>query len=233
MTRAKSLPGLRAALGALLQPALLALLLFRPPGVLAWRAAWTLVGVSLAAAIASMMVLARADPALLAERLRPPVQRGQPHADRVVVLLFVAAFFGTVRFVPWDVFALRLLPPPGAAVEVLGLGLVLAGWGIIVAAMRANAFAIPVVRSQAERGQYVVERGPYAVVRHPMYAGAALLLAGMPLWLGSTAGALVALVPIGLLVLRIGIEERFLRGALAGYDAYAARVRARLVPGVW
>ncbi|MCC6849298.1 MAG: isoprenylcysteine carboxylmethyltransferase family protein [Deltaproteobacteria bacterium] len=226
-------PRARMLLGALLQPALLALLLFRPPGVLTWRAAWALVGVALAATIASMVVLARADPALLAERFRLPVQRGQSRADRVVVLLFVAAFCGAMRFVPWDVFALRLLPPPGTAVAVCGLGLVLAGWWLIVAAMRANEFAVPVVRSQTERRQRVVADGPYAVVRHPMYAGATLLLVGMPLWLGSTAGALAACVPIALLVVRIGIEERFLRGALPGYDAYAGRVRSRLVPGVW
>jgi protein-S-isoprenylcysteine O-methyltransferase Ste14 len=32
---------------------------------------------------------------------------------------------------------------------------------------------------------------------------------------------------------RIPIEERMLRKDLAGYDDYAARVRYRLVPGVW
>ncbi|MEO6029466.1 MAG: hypothetical protein ABIR79_21590 [Candidatus Binatia bacterium] len=44
---------------------------------------------------------------------------------------------------------------------------------------------------------------------------------------------LVALVPIAVLTIRIGIEEAFLRRALAGYADYTARVRARLVPGVW
>ena len=34
-------------------------------------------------------------------------------------------------------------------------------------------------------------------------------------------------------MLRIGLEERVLRQDLDGYDAYAARVRYRLVPGIW
>jgi protein-S-isoprenylcysteine O-methyltransferase Ste14 len=110
---------------------------------------------------------------------------------------------------------------------------VLVGWWIVTRALAANAFAVPVVKSQADRHQYVVERGPYARVRHPMYAGIALLLVGMPLWLGSMAGALVALAPIAVLMVRIGIEEAFLRRELDGYAAYAERVRSRLIPGVW
>jgi hypothetical protein len=35
------------------------------------------------------------------------------------------------------------------------------------------------------------------------------------------------------LVVRRPLEERFLRRALPGYTPYAARVRFRLVPGIW
>ena len=84
-----------------------------------------------------------------------------------------------------------------------------------------------------EKTTQLVSHGIFGYIRHPMYAGAALLMLGLPLWLGSTTGALAALVPLALLTVRIGIEERFLRGALAGYSAYAARVRSRLIPGVW
>ena len=66
-----------------------------------------------------------------------------------------------------------------------------------------------------------------------MYVGVIMLLVGMPLWLQSYAGALVALVPCLMLVLRIFVEEGFLRRELAGYEAYAERVRYRLVPFVW
>lgn len=223
----------RLVLGALLQPALCALLLLYPPGELAWRRAWMLIAVVLVATGGSMALLARTSPALLAARLDPPFQPGQPRADRIAVLLVLAACVGAVRFIPFDVFRLELLPPPAFVVSAGGLALVVAGWAIVTAALRANAFAIPVVKPQAARAQRVVDTGPYAVVRHPMYAGVALVLLGMPLWLASSAGTLVALVPIAVLAVRIGIEEAFLRRELPGYAAYAARVRARLVPGVW
>jgi protein-S-isoprenylcysteine O-methyltransferase Ste14 len=58
-------------------------------------------------------------------------------------------------------------------------------------------------------------------------------MAGMGLGLGSTAGALLAAVPAGILATRIVIEERFLRRTLPGYGDYAARVRWRLIPGLW
>jgi protein-S-isoprenylcysteine O-methyltransferase Ste14 len=70
-------------------------------------------------------------------------------------------------------------------------------------------------------------------VRHPLYAGGILFIVGIPLWLESYAGLLLALVPIGALVLRIFIEERFLRRQLEGYEDYRKRVRFRIVPCVW
>lgn len=233
--RARARRGLiaRAVLGALLQPALFTLLLFAPAPSFAWWRAWVAVAVVAVATALSVAALVRADPALLEERLAPPIQRAQPPGDRVVVLIVLAAFAGTLLVVPLDVFRWRLLPPPPALVAAAGLGLFVAGWWLIWRALAANTFAAPVVRHQAERGQRVVDRGPYAVVRHPMYAGAALLLVGLSLWLESTAGVVAALVPILALVARAVLEERFLARALPGYAAYAARVRARLVPGVW
>ena len=73
----------------------------------------------------------------------------------------------------------------------------------------------------------------YRIVRHPMYAGIFLFGVGMALWLESYAGAFAALVPIGVLAVRIVFEERFLREELPGYQSYRERVRYRLIPFVW
>ena len=114
-----------------------------------------------------------------------------------------------------------------------GLLAVIAGWGIAWCALRENAFAAPVVKLQGERSQHVIETGLYGCVRHPLYAGGALLIVGIPLWLQSTAGTVASFVPIFVLVARILLEERFLRRELGGYDSYAARVRYRLIPLIW
>src|SRR5262249_31431956 len=164
---------------------------------------------------------------------KPSVQKGQPLADKIIVLLLIAAFLGVIVFIPLDLFRFHLMGKPGAFVSALGLILVIAGWWIISLVFKENAFAAPVVKHQEERHQTVIDTGVYSIVRHPMYAGAALLLIGMPLWLESNAGVLLASVPIGILVVRILIEEKFLRRELKGYDAYTKRVRYRLIPGLW
>jgi protein-S-isoprenylcysteine O-methyltransferase Ste14 len=66
-----------------------------------------------------------------------------------------------------------------------------------------------------------------------MYSGMMLFFIGVPLVLGSWWGA--AMVPLFLLLfaIRIHIEERTLREGLPGYADYAARVRHRLLPGIW
>jgi protein-S-isoprenylcysteine O-methyltransferase Ste14 len=86
---------------------------------------------------------------------------------------------------------------------------------------------------QTERSQKVITTGPYRLVRHPMYAGGFLYFVGLPFMFGSWLGLAVVPLFIALLLLRIPIEERMLRKNLEGYDEYAARVRYRLVPGVW
>ena len=66
-----------------------------------------------------------------------------------------------------------------------------------------------------------------------MYAGSPFVLLGQGLWLGSYTAALYATLPLALLLVRIGLEERFLRRELAGYADYSERVPYRLIPGLW
>ena len=78
----------------------------------------------------------------------------------------------------------------------------------------------------------IVIRGPYRIVRHPAYAGEFLAVTSCfiaDIWWGS---ALAILASAAALVLRIRIEESLLNRA-AEYQAYADRVRYRLIPGLW
>jgi protein-S-isoprenylcysteine O-methyltransferase Ste14 len=212
---------------------LFTVLLFTPAGTLDWPRAWVLLAVLFVVRTAGTAAVARVHPALLAERARLPLHKEQPFSDKVLLLSFMATFAGLIAFIPFDRFRLQLLPRPGAAVSGAGLLLFAAGWAGVSLALRANAFAVTVVRHQPERRQTVVDAGPYRVVRHPLYAGLIFVLVGMGLWLESYPAALLAGVPAGLLIIRIRLEERFLRQALAGYESYRERVRWRLVPGLW
>jgi protein-S-isoprenylcysteine O-methyltransferase Ste14 len=207
--------------------------LFLPAGTLDWRRAWVIVGVAFVGAAGAIASLAREHRGILEERMKPPIQKDQPFADKILVLLLLITFLGILVVTSLDVFRFHLMSKPGTLVSSLGLALTMLGWWIAYLALRENAFAALVVKHQEERGQIVIDTGVYAVVRHPMYAGGSLLLIGIPLWLESYAGALIACLTVATLVARISLEERFLRRELPGYDAYASRVRYRLIPFVW
>jgi protein-S-isoprenylcysteine O-methyltransferase Ste14 len=208
-----------------------AAVLFIPAGTVNWWRGWVFLGVLVAGTVYAIASLLPTHRDLIEERIKLPIQKDQPLADKIVLIVFFAAFYGLVAFIPLDVFRFHLLGAPGSLVSSLGLALVVGGWVIAYLALRENAFAAAVVKHPAR--QTVVDTGVYGIVRHPMYAGGIPLLIGMPLWLESYAGAVLALVPIATVIVRALLEERFLRRELPGYDAYAERVRYRLVPLLW
>ncbi len=219
--------------GVVFNVAIYGVLLFLPAGTLDWWRAWVVLGMVFVGTVASTVCVFRVSKDLLEERFKPPVQKGQPLADKIVVLLLIAGFVSVILFIPLDVFRFHLMAKPGTVVSSLGLVLFVMGWWIMTLALMQNAFAAPVVKHQKERQQTVIDSGVYGAVRHPMYAGAVLVLVGMPLWLESYAAAMLAGFPIATLAVRISVEEQFLRRELAGYDAYTEKVRYRLIPLVW
>lgn len=206
-------------------------LLFASAGTLQWPSAWVLLITSALLGPLCGWWLYRIDPALLAERLRPVLQRDQPAADKMFMTVFVVAMLAWLVAMGID-RRLQSSDMP-AALQALGFVLFLLCTLFTMWVFRENSFAAPVVKLQAERAQHVISTGPYAHVRHPMYSGMILFFTGVPLLLGSWWG--LALVPLFLVLIavRIAIEERTLREGLPGYAEYAARVRYRLIPGVW
>lgn len=225
---------LRVAARLLADTALVAGALFVSAGTLAWRRAWVLLAVLLLVRAIGAYAVHRVSPGLLRERAGLPVHAEQPVADRVLVLgVLGTGFLGLPLLAGLDAFHWRLLPPPPPLVAGAGLLSFALGWTLKSLALLANAFAVTVVRLQRERAHAVADTGVYAVVRHPFYAADPLIFVGLGLWLGSYAAVLAAVLPVALMVLRLQLEERFLKRELPGYAAYAARVRHRLIPGVW
>lgn len=207
-------------------------LLFGPAGTWCWWQAWVVIGLLVVGSVMTIAGLYPQHRDVLEARLHLPLQKDQPLADQILVSILLATYLGSLVFIPLDLFRFHLLlGRPPFLVSLLGLGLFLLGWRIAYRALVANAFAAPSVKH--EQRQRVVDTGPYAVVRHPMYAGAALFMLGLPLWLGSIAATLAACAPIVTLAVRSIFEEQFLRRELAGYDGYMRRVPWRLVPRVW
>jgi protein-S-isoprenylcysteine O-methyltransferase Ste14 len=117
--------------------------------------------------------------------------------------------------------------------EVVGAILVLIAFYGWVTVLRANSFAAVNIRLQTERNQTVVSTGPYAIVRHPMYTYALLMMVGGSLLLGSLWSLACVVALMLLMAARALGEEKMLLDGLDGYRDYAAKVRCRLVPGIW
>ena len=206
-------------------------LLFAMAGSLDWPAAWVMLIVSAILGPACGLWLAKTDPALLAERLRPTFQANQPAADKIFMLIFFLALLLWLVAIGLDRRANASDVP--LLMQVLGLAMYLLSIAFIMWVFRENSFAAPVVKVQAARHQRVISSGPYAFVRHPMYSGIMLYFLGIPLLLGSWWGVAIAPVFAILFAIRARIEERALVEGLPDYADYAERVRYRLVPGLW
>src|SRR6266850_6243868 len=93
-------------------------LLFLPAGTLDWWRAWLFLGVVSIGTAATLLGVFRNRQDLLDERFKPPIQKGQPLADKIIALRLNTAFFAVVVFIPLDVFRFHILPKPGTFVSL-------------------------------------------------------------------------------------------------------------------
>jgi len=207
-------------------------IIFAAAGTLNYAGGWLYLGEMVAASIIFAVNMARVDPGLLRERLKPPVQKDQPLADKLVLIPILLVMFAGMSFMAADAARWHGSSMP-RSVQWAACGLLLAVLLFMYWTMRTNSFAAPVVKIQKDRGQAVITTGPYAIVRHPLYFGALFFIAATSLVLGSWWGLVTVPILALLLGIRIGIEEKALRAGLDGYDAYAQQMRWRLVPYIW
>lgn len=207
-----------------------AFLLIPAPTPIPWRA-WLLLLVLFVVRLAANATIHRVAPQILAARAKPLIQSGQPLLDRALLLALMATFALLVSVASADGLRFRFLGSVHPSFSVAGLGIFAAGWVVAAWAVLVNAFALTVIKPQ--EGQVVVTNGPYRFVRHPIYSGGVLVMLGESLWLGSNLALVAMFVPIAILTVRIHFEERFLAANVQGYGDYAARVRYRLIPGLW
>ena len=169
------------------------------------------------------------DDDLAQERFRPPTQGADAVALRWIRLTALTAFL----FAPLDSGRLHWSSTVPAPLRMCGIVGFVVGFWFVVFAMKTNRYFSAVIRIQDDRGHRVVDRGPYAMIRHPGYLGMIVVAPMVVLALGSWWALVPALAYSALIARRVIVEDRFLRLHLAGYDAYAARVPHRVIPGVW
>jgi len=224
-------PALRKRLVQILFLVLLqAVVLFASVWKWDWWNAWAYLGLYLAFLVFNIIVILPGHKDLAEERSR--VGPGTKGWDRVIGGigafggLFILLLAGLDERFSW---------PGGISLEVQIAAFVLLGlsYPLFTWAMVSNKFFATTVRIQKERGHTVQTGGPYRFVRHPGYASLLVSYITIPIALGS----LWACIPMALLVvnlfLRTALEDRTLQNELGGYKDYAARVRYRLLPGIW
>jgi len=207
-------------------------LLFGAAGTILWPAGWAYLILFFAGALWITVLLARNDPALLAERMKSPVQKNQPVWDKVFLLAMMVAWCGWLVLMGLDAVRFRWSAMP-VWLQCAGGALMVLSFRMIARVFRENTFLSAVVKIQTERGHKVISTGPYAIVRHPLYAAVLIYLPTTALLLGSWYGLAASVVFSGGVAFRTAMEDRELRRGLEGYAQYAGRVRYRLIPFVW
>jgi protein-S-isoprenylcysteine O-methyltransferase Ste14 len=209
--------------------AVMAAMIFIPARTFNYWQAWLFLCVY---AICNVLVVAylwKTDQALLKRRMSGgPFAEGNP-AQKIVMSLASLGFIALL-IVPALDHRLRWSNAP-PAVAFFGDIIVVFGFYVATLIFRENTFAAATI--QIADQQRVVSTGPYAIVRHPMYAGGLVLLAGIPLALGSYWGLVVIAGLIPVIIWRLHDEETFLSENLTGYNAYRSKVRWRLIPGIF
>ncbi len=203
--------------------------LFASAGTLRFAEGWVFLALFFGPALAITLYLMRKDPALLERRTQAGPMAEKETSQKVIQGLASMAFLATLVIPALD-HRLHWSHAPLPAV-IAGDALVVVGFLSVFLVFRANTYTSSVIEVATEQG--VIDGGPYAVVRHPMYAGALVLLAGIPLALGSLVGLLTFPAFVAVIVWRLLDEERFLVKHLPGYTAYRRKTRYRLVPLVW
>ena len=204
-------------------------LLFGAAGRLDWPMAWAYL-VILAASTVALLAFGDREMLLVRAGKEKGAKTWDPFIANASFLLFwpvstvVAGLdYGRFHFSP-------SIPMPVSLTALLAFAL---GLAFSVWAMLANRFFVKLVKIQTDREHSVITNGPYAYVRHPGYAGSLLSFIALPVALGSLWALLPAAAGLALWVLRTYLEDRTLHKELDGYSRYAARVRWRLVPGIW
>ena len=209
----------------------LAMLLFYSAGTLDWPLGWLEVCLYTFITIVQAVILIPRLPDLLVERSR--AQEGTKEWDTLLVSLAATIF----PMIVWVVAGLNARfgwkPPMPPWLVVAGVIAWLLGYALLIWCMLSNRFFSATVRIQTERGHQVVSDGPYAIVRHPGYVGAIVFQVATPFLLGSWWALIPGLLSALSYGVRTAFEDRTLQEELDGYRQYAARVRYRLIPGIW
>ena len=205
---------------------LFGILLFVPAGTVRYPNGWLLIAVLFVPMFIAGTVMVFRNPALLEKRLRAKEEETEQKAVVALSgLMFLGAFVAAGLSFRFQWFLL-----PDWAV-VVGTVIFLLAYAAYAEVLRENAFLSRTI--EVQENQKVIDTGLYGVVRHPMYMTTLFLFPSMGIILGSLLSFAILLLYIPIIAKRIQNEEKVLEKGLAGYTAYKARVKYKVIPFIW
>jgi protein-S-isoprenylcysteine O-methyltransferase Ste14 len=207
----------------------MAAFIFLPAWTFNYWQAWIFLTIFFISVLAITIYLMKMDTALLERRVN-----AGPGAEKEVIQKIIQ-FVASIAFIA--IFILSALDhrfvwsSVSGYIAIIGDVFVAVGLLAVFFVFKENTFTSGTIEVGAE--QKVISTGLYGIVRHPMYAGAFIMLIGVPLALGSLWGLLAVALLVIAIIVRLLDEEKYLSKNLPGYLEYRKKVRYRLVPFVW
>ena len=212
-------------------------LLFVGAGTLRWPVAWAFVAFSVLKWGVGQTFPYQYDQSLFDARAKWRAEQKKakpPRSDlRALVLLIPQACV----FYAWPVLmGMDALRFHWSAVPIwlrcVGAAGWLVAWPIADSANREWTVAVRTRRGTAGDASRIIDTGPYARVRYPNVSALLVRFPATALFLGSWLGLAMSGILIALTIARMATEDRELRRTWPQHGEYAARVPARLIPGL-
>jgi methanethiol S-methyltransferase len=206
---------------------------------------WSAAGLApLAVDIALFTLFALHHSIFARRRVRAWVERTVPAELERSTYVWIASVLLFIVCIAWQPVPGLLWNFSGAGAVTLRAAQLLGALLTVVAARGLDPLVLSGVRQvigpsstlpeseQQPTDDMVLDRGPYGFVRHPIYLGWFLMVWCAPVMNGTRLA--FAAVSCLYLVIAIPFEERDLRRSFGdSYGRYAARVKWRLVPGLY
>jgi len=148
----------------------------------------------------------------------------------ILIILLASGLSVSSSLVEWAYFSKRSSSP-----FLTGLGIVMIASGLLLrisAILTLGKFFTATAR--ATKKQILVINGPYSLIRHPSYAGAIIVMTGVPVLLNNKATFFSSIVLLTLAYsIRIKNEEKVLVSIFGDkYLRYSQRVK-KMIPHIW
>lgn len=147
---------------------------------------------------------------------------------------FITIGLALVFFIsPLEYLYFALLPFHPTWMAYIGTGLILMGFFFFVWA-RMTLGANFSGHIHVKEDQELIQAGPYQIIRHPAYAGYLFMAFGIALGYSSLTGMTAILfITLPAIVYRIHVEDHILAEHFGTEFQEYAKIRKRLLPGIW